>query len=353
MTQLPQPARPGAGNGWVEIPHADLDQWNRVLLGTQASLFQFPYWNEPLRALRFRPRYFVYSADGRPRAFVCVLQLGIPGVRAGLIQRGPVLLGDGPLPADALPAFARWARRAGYVFLRCSHERDELLAAWAALPSTERTDPFPFYREPPEELLVPQHEQEDEVLRSFQPVARRNLRHAGEVGYRIESSDDPDFLRSLWPLFEELSDRKNFRYRPLESFLALLEAARPHQGARVFAAYLDSRAVQAILVVRDATTARYVIGALDVAAIGERESPSVLLHWHAMRYFTRYAVKFYDLGTRSGPVYRFKQKFRPIERRLASPVTVVTNPILFRAWCAVGLGTATKMWPKLKRMLYR
>ena len=56
-----------------------------------------------------------------------------------------------------------------------------------------------------------------------------------------------------------------------------------------------------------------------------------------MRDFARESVRTYDLGTRSGPVYQFKRKFHPVEIRHPEPITVVTNPVLYAAWSAVGL----------------
>jgi hypothetical protein len=335
------------------LPAAGLAHWDRLLLSTDGALFQFPYWNEPLRQLGFAPRYLVLSAAARPRAFVTVLQVGPPGARIGLIQRGPVPL-DGAAPTtEELAGLSAWARRRGFTCLRCSHERPDILDTWAMLPAAERADPFPFFREPQEELRITLSGDEPGMLAGFQPIARRNLRRAAEVGYEIASHDDPEFLRTVWPLFQALARRKHFTYRPLNSFVELLERARPHDAARVFTASLEERVLQAILVVRDGQSARYIIGALDIEGLGERESPSVLLHWHAMRHFQARGARVYDLGTSSGPVHRFKQKFRPTERHLALPVTIVLHPWAYRAWMGMALTPMRSVWPRLKRLLTR
>lgn len=81
----------------------------------------------------------------------------------------------------------------------------------------------------------------------------------------------------------------------------------------------------------------------------------MLLHWYAMREFARTdpPCSYYDLGTRSGSVYRFKQKFDPIERQYPPPVTVVTNAATYALWSGAALPTATRMWPRVKTLLYR
>jgi Acetyltransferase (GNAT) domain len=339
--------------GWTEVQPEAAIGWTRKLLATDASLFQLPYWNESLRLLHFRPRYLTYQAGGRSCAYLCMLELGPPGARLGLVARGPVALTGTDLPAAWLQELIDWVRRQRYVFLRATHHDDAVLASWASLPGARRGDAFPYYREPQEELLVSQLADDADTMRPFQPVARRNLRRAQEAGYEIESTDAPEDLTAVWPLFRLLSARKSFRYRPLSSFARLMALGREANAVRLFVARLEGRAVEAILVARDRTTAHYIIGALDTAAIEGHESPSVLLHWRAMREFAREGARYYDLGTRSGPVYTFKRKFRPVERQLPPPVTVVINRPLFLIWSALGLGVGRKLWPRLKRALFR
>jgi len=340
--------------GWVPVAAADVAEWNGRLLAAPASLFQLPYWNEPLRALRFVPRYLAYWSAGRRVAFACVLSLGIRGARFGFVQRGPVSLVDhAPPPDEALHELTEWGKRHGYVFLRFTHSDPDLLDRLASLGATRRADAFPFYHEPRQDLLVPQRASDDEMLASFQRVARQNLRKAAAAGYRIEWGDAPETLSAVWPLFEELSRRKGFSFRPRDSFLALLQHARPFAGARVYVAYLGDRPVQALLIARDREVAHNVIGALDVDATEGRTSPSELLHWLAMRDFARLGTQFYNLGTRSGAVYEFKRKFHPLERTSPPPVTVVTNAALYRAWSALGLTLVGSLWPRIKRAVSR
>lgn len=352
-------SRPGGApvavrGAWHPVPARDLTTWNERLLTTDASLFQYPYWNEPLRHLHFEPRYLVYGEPNAPSAFLCVLELGPPGLRVALAPRAPVMLGgESRLPEGSTSALLRWSRRRGHLFLRLTHEREAVLAEWAAVPGAVRRDPFPFYVEPQEELLVDQAGPDEQVTAAFQPVARRNLRKAREVGYRIQSDGSPELLERVWPLFEDLSRRKNIRYRRRESFLDLLRHAAPYAAARTFVAWLGDSPIQAILVVRDGPTAHYIIGALDTAALGEHESPSVLLHWTAMRHFAAAGTRYYDLGTRSGPVYAFKQKFRPQHRQLAPPVALISNPVRFRCWSLMAETGLRRVWPRLKRLLPR
>ena len=77
---------------WSVIPADDVDDWNRRLLATSASYYQFPFWNEPFRQMRFRPVYLRYGPAAPPLAYACILSFGVPGFRIGLLQLGPVIL---------------------------------------------------------------------------------------------------------------------------------------------------------------------------------------------------------------------------------------------------------------------
>jgi lipid II:glycine glycyltransferase (peptidoglycan interpeptide bridge formation enzyme) len=121
--------------------------------------------------------------------------------------------------------------------------------------------------------------------------------------------------------------------RRCSSYERLAELARSYRCCRVYLVRAGERLVQGIMVVRDGSTAHYVIGAVDVAALDRAVSPACLLHWVAMRDFYREGVRYYSLGNDNrGGLQIFKNKFRP--RRFEYPPirTVVINPGLYRIW---------------------
>jgi hypothetical protein len=338
---------------WHPIAQASLPSWNKRLFTTDASLFQYPFWAESFREMHFGPRYLVYSDGPSERAYVSILSLGLPALRIGLVLRGPVSLEGGAISRDALSALVRWARQHGFVFLRFSHTSADALDRIAALPNARRENPFPFYCDLDEELIVEQRADDAAMLSSFQPIARREIHKAQKVGYEIRASDSEEMFTEAWPLFRGLADRKGMRHRPLKSYLELLRQARPVHGACVYVAYLKGRPVEAILIARDSRVALYVSGALDVDALGDAESPSCLMHWQAMRDCYKLGQTRYNLGTSSGVVYQFKRKFRPDVIKLPANVTVVTNRPLFVIWKTLVLRLALPAWPWIKGLMAR
>jgi CelD/BcsL family acetyltransferase involved in cellulose biosynthesis len=116
------------------------------------------------------------------------------------------------------------------------------------------------------------------------------------------------------------------------TYKRMMGEAEPHRAAHLYTAWLHEKPVAVILILRDRTTAHYFLGTIDLEALGETPSPACLLHWHAMRQAVELGAVSYNLGTRSGPVYTFKAKFRPVELERPAPLTFAVRPRLYRVW---------------------
>jgi lipid II:glycine glycyltransferase (peptidoglycan interpeptide bridge formation enzyme) len=118
----------------------------------------------------------------------------------------------------------------------------------------------------------------------------------------------------------------------LDTYVRMMREAEPHGAARLYTAWRETVPIAAILILSDRTTAHYFLGTIDTDALGDAPSPAALLHWRAMRDAVEAGRSFYNLGTRSGPVYTFKAKFRPVEHERPAPLTFIVNRPLYRLW---------------------
>jgi lipid II:glycine glycyltransferase (peptidoglycan interpeptide bridge formation enzyme) len=196
----------------------------------------------------------------------------------------------------------------------------------------ERTNGVPFYPHPTTELYVDLLRDEKTLFAGFQAVARRNIRRAREAGYVISVDYEPHALKKAWPAFQSRSLQKGIRYRQLETYERIMCEAKPYRASHLYTAWLKGVPMAAILVLRDCTTAHYFLGTIDADALGDAPSPACLLHWAAMREAADMGCSYYNLGTRSGTVYTFKAKFRPVEHERPSPVTLAIKPRLYQLW---------------------
>lgn len=341
------PASSAGVEGWRELSDVEVPAWSECLLRTSASVFQFPFWNEPFKRMYMKPRYLVYDSEGGPVAYVCVLTIRLLFWRIGIVQRGPVSLHYGEIPMHVLRDLFRWMVSERFIFIRFSHSAPSFLDRLGKAMPGKRVDAFPYYSDFPDELTVSLEPDEEEILAGFQPTARRKIRKAAEEQYRLKSSTDPGEMVVAWPLFERLARRKGFQFRPLEGYLDIMRHAAGVDGVRVYSAELDGRLVEVLFLVRDASTAYYISGALDTEALAGRESPSCLLHWTAMRDFRGMGIKKYHLGTRS--VFQFKRQFRPLHVVNPPALTVISNEALFLLWDYAALRGADRLRPILRR----
>ena len=326
-----------ATSAWTEDPPEQAAAWNNRLLHAEACFKQFPYWNEPYRSRWIRPRYLACISAGEPSAYACVLEVRLPGLRIGLILRGPVsLVLNTTVSQSALQALHAWALTEGFDLLRYTHDDGPLLAEIAALNESRRVESFPFLTDGYDELIVDQLEEDERMLASFDREARRKIRRASEAGYQIESSSFPDAIDEVWPLYRASALRKGYSLRrPRIAYKEMVRLAQPHGCARVYKVNLDGRLVETCLVFRDRETAFCVLAAMDAEALRNLPSPSVLMHWRAMRDFFRMGARRYNFSWGGGSLARFKNQFSPRLQTYPPPVTLILRPRVCRVWLDV------------------
>jgi hypothetical protein len=338
---------------WSQIPDAETAAWNERLSHSSATLYQFPFWNGYYQLWYFKPVYVVCLQGAEPIGYACILRVGPPGFRMGVVVGDPVSLAPNrPLNTSDLEALAAWAGGQGYALLRFSLCTQSLASVLARSALAVPSETFPFMGDRQPDLVVALRTSEEEMLASFTRHVRRKVRLARELGYELRSHDDPEQFTALEPLFEECSRRKGFRlYRSFRRHAELLAEAARWGRARVYSAHLDGRPVACMLVLQDGSSAHAHIAATDPAALNGRESPACLLHWTAMRESLARGAEYYNFGPGPEGVGQFKRQFNPIEVDCGRSVALVTNPHLFGLWKSLGLPLARGLKPMIRRIL--
>ncbi len=339
---------------WFEVRQQDLQVWNNVLLSSNTSLYQYPFWNEPYRPLWLTPRYLAWGTQDRPTAFVSILTIGFGKAKIGLVFRGPSCIHSRcALCHVAISELVDWARDEGYVFIRFTHSDPEVLTQLAASARAEDFDAFPYFLDYPvlsPDYVVEQADSEETTLASFDREVRRKLRRAAEQGYEFLIEDSPEALAKAWPLYQECSQRKHFRLeRPLSVYAETMRLAQAHNCVRLYSVHLNGKLVGSTLVFRDRTTAHCQLAAFD----SEHRQSAVFLHWHAMRDMYRLGARRYNMGPAPGSLARFKQQFCEQPVSYPGPLTVVLNEGLFQVWRKVIFPVAKNLRPMLRKIVSR
>jgi len=339
---------------WFEVRRQDLAIWNEILLDSDASLYQYPFWNEPYRPLLVTPHYLAWGTQDQPLAFVSILTVGFGPLKIGLVFRGPTWIRPNrkneELYARKLIA---WARSQGYIFIRFTHSDPAVLDQLGTAGHAELFDAFPYFLDYPvqsPDYIVEQHKNDETTMASLDREVRRKVRRAVESGYEFHSSDSPEELQSVWPLYTDCARRKNFRLeRPLPIYMEAVRLARKHNCVRIYSAQLEGKTVGSTLIFRDRTTAHCQLAAFEAA---HRRS-AVALHWHAMRDMYRLGARRYNLGPGPGSLARFKQQFCQQPTGYPGPLTVVLNEPLFRIWQRALFPLARRLRPTLRALVSR
>jgi len=337
---------------WTEVSPHDLSLWNGVLLDSDTSLYQYPYWNEPYRRLRLTPRYLALGTSERPIAFVSILTVGFGKMKVGLVFRGPASLVRGEqLCLAAVRGLLDWARAQGYIFIRFTHSDALVLTYLAVAGHAENFDAFPYFLDYPvlsPDYIIDQSDDDERTLAGFDREVRRKIRRATEAGYEFFPEDSPEALAKQWPLYEDCARRKQFRLeRPLSFYMQTIRLARPHNCVRLYSVLLQGRVVGSTLIFRDGLTAHCQLAALEA----HHRQAAVFLHWHAMRDMYRLGARRYNLGPAPGSLARFKRQFCQHPLTYPGPLTVVLRENSFRIWWKFLFPLAKRFRPVLRKIV--
>jgi hypothetical protein len=313
---------------WTEVPASQWPEWDRRLRATGASLHQYPYWIAAQTSWRLGATFLVCRSGDEEVAFLALLRYGFLRLRIGLAREGPVWLKslDAASTSSVLSSLAEALRDRGFVAVAFAHADATLLSSLENATRSTRDPLFGFPIDERESLCVSQRSSDESTAASFAPVARRNIRRAVESGFVVERPPVGEALGRAWPVWQRAHRQPLLYGRTRRQYDTLLRRADELGALRIYLASLEGVAVQAILVALTGDRAVYVLGGLDRQALGDRPSPSCLLHFRAMRECFAAGCLEYDLGSRSGPVHRFKRKFRPVERPRMPPVNWVLDP---------------------------
>lgn len=339
---------------WSELDRNDLPAWNDLLRRTDASVYQYPFWNEPYRRLWVTPLYLVCGSRRNPQAFVSILSIGCGPAKVGLIFRGPsAIRPSAGLSQSMFRGLFAWALAHGFMFLRFTHADPQVLTELASAGDALDVDAFPYMLDYPvlsEDYIIEQHDSEEETLASFDREARRKIRRGTEAGYQFRADDSPFALQQSWPLYQECARRKHFRLeRPLSFYLDLMRGAQFYNRARLYSVALNGTTVGSTLIVRDRTTAHCLLAAFDA----EHRGSAALLHWHAMRDMYRLGARRYNMGPGPGSLARFKSQFCEVPMRYPSPLTIVLRENWFRLWRTAFVPMAKQLHPILRRIAFQ
>lgn len=328
------------------------DNWNQFVkqhyppVGAFMQTWEWGTFQENLG--RQVERYFLTDARNPVAAFMLVRHPLPLNFSYGYMPRGPVIAAHAAHDNGSLEVFRSlraWITKEnlpGTVFVRM----EPPLASVAPDLSRHGFKIPPYYIQPRFNHTIPLDGSEEEIMKSFHPSTRSNIRRAERRGVTAElkrnaTETDWDTFFSMARATIRRNSGKNV-YPQRQYFNALIKAVPSvvdgYDPARLslgtFCAYEHARPAATNFVLFFGNTATYLYGAANANAL--RSKAATYLHWVAMCEAKKRGLKYYDLGgideVRWPTLTNFKRQFRGQEFSYIGNIDIPIRPVLYRAY---------------------
>jgi lipid II:glycine glycyltransferase (peptidoglycan interpeptide bridge formation enzyme) len=194
--------------------------------------------------------------------------------------------------------------------------------------------------QPPQTLMVNLTRDETDLLASFHPKTRYNIRVAERQGVTIEThrAPEPDVV----DLIMQTAKRQNFRSYPTSYINSLWKFFSEHPGDLAITGYLakkNSTPLASAFMIDFGTTRMYLFGGSSYEH--RRLMAPFLLHWKAMLDAKHNHLSHYDLGAsetasgRTAGFMRFKTQFGPEVKEFGGTHDIVLKPTWYTVYNAL------------------
>jgi peptidoglycan pentaglycine glycine transferase (the first glycine) len=324
----------------LEADSSQKNKWNDFVAQNfpiVGAFFQSWEWGEFQAALGYEIRRLVITdEDGNWQGVALTLKHVLPfGFSYYYLPRGPVFtksLWQDPLKTEkALKLIYEALKKdnAKCIFLRLEPPLENP-------PPPLNNEPFilpQFYVQPRFNVVLNLDKPPEEILASFSPAMRNNVRKAERKGVKVEIKSELN--EAEWLEFQKMRQETALRagknIYPSEKYFRELVKILP---SAIFAAYHDGTLAAINIVIFFSRTATYLFGAAFTKKLSLKVSP--YLHWRAMLEAKKRGFSFYDLGgidrNRWPTLTYFKQQFGGNVITYMGNADCVFRPTLYRIY---------------------
>lgn len=270
----------------------ELQRWDRMVVANPdgGHILQSRTWGEFKAGHHWAPRHFVYDAGGQD---VAVLFLARRFVGFGELWYAPK--GPGVASLEQLRAIVDATARARPAFLvKWEPELREDDADLGALPGAPLRHALSDIQASKATVIVDLRPSEDDILASFKPKTRYNVRLAERRGVKVSAvaSDEPN-LATMCALLMSAHGRAGILIRRREYYIDSWRRHSERGVGQLFLATVDGEAVAGAFVTFLGTKAWYK----DGGSVREQRASHAphLLQWEVMRWLRSRGVTSYDL----------------------------------------------------------
>jgi len=322
-----------------------------VRQGPKGHILQTVAWGDLKARTGWAPvRYLVEErGTGVPRGAISVLlrRLPLPGTRLylGYAPRGPVIdYADEASMSELFASVAGDLRRRGAIALKIdpdvAADRIDVVDRLERLGLRRMTRGLGFEGVQPRFVFrLPLRGPAEEIMASFQPKTRYNIRLAQRRGVTVRVGTTREDLRTFYRILVETARRDRFLVRAESYYQDMWELLVEKRLARLFLADHEGETLAGTMAFILGDKAWYVYGASSNA---RREvMPNYLLQWTMIRWAKDSGCNLYDFRGVSGnldpadPLYglfRFKKGFGAEFTEFIGEFDLVLSPSWYHAY---------------------
>lgn len=319
--------------------------------GPKGHILQTVAWGDLKARTGWAPvRYLVEErGTGAPRGAISVLlrRLPLPGTRLylGYAPRGPVIdYADEAAMSELFASVAGDLRRRGAIALKIdpdvAADRIDVVDRLERLGLRRMTRGLGFEGVQPRFVFrLPLRGPAEEIMASFQPKTRYNIRLAQRRGVTVRVGTTREDLRTFYRILVETARRDRFLVRAESYYQDMWELLVEKRLARLFLADHEGETLAGTMAFILGDKAWYVYGASSNA---RREvMPNYLLQWTMIRWAKDSGCNLYDFRGVSGnldpsdPLYglfRFKKGFGAEFTEFIGEFDLVLSPSWYHAY---------------------
>lgn len=313
--------------------------------GPKGHILQTVAWGDLKARTGWVPLRFLVEEPGRPRPrgaiSVLLRSLPLPGARLSLAYapRGPVAdYDDEPALAELFRTVGVILRRRGAVALKIDPDitvdHRDVVKRLERLGFRRLARGLGFEGVQPRFVFrLPLHRTPEELLASFHPKTRYNIRLAEKRGVTVRKGTTLDDLLVFYRILMETARRDRFLIRAESYFRDMWELLVGRGLGQLFLAEHEGEAIAGTLAFILGDKAWYVYGA---SSNEKRElMPNYLLQWTMIRWAQQSGCTLYDFRGISGNLdpsdplyglYRFKKGFNPVFTEFIGEFDLVLRP---------------------------
>lgn len=333
----------------MKLTHEHHELWNDFVAGCEAGDFaQVWEWGELKSRTGWLPLRFGLLEGGILRAGMQVLKRPLPGGKSLFYApRGPLYrLGDETVLPELLAEVRQAARQHGALALKVDPAIVQPnAAALAALQaggfrfSPNSDGPFGGVQ-PRYVMKVELRDTEEELLASFHPKWRYNLRLAEKKGVTVTAQCSRDELPAFYEVLQETCRRDGFGVRAISYYYDIWDLLIEKGLGAMFLGRAEGQIVCGALTFALGAQAWYVYGASSNSH--RNLMPNHLMQWEMMKWARARGCSVYDMrgvaretasGEDEGALHglnRFKRGFGARYMEYLGEFDLVYSPLWYR-----------------------